>query len=436
MMERFSNASLFIHSRSRQVGMSEELEVRPETETEATADELAALKQLVATRTRERDEVVQQRTQDRKAFDVERQELRREISALRHENEHPSEQEREIDRLKKELATAAEHAAESENQLVQIRKQHAEATAAAKKKTDALEICVQELSKDLEKLSAEKQQLLKDLETERARTAQLPAQPKGVVAALRAESKSKETPRFQAPLPGHESAMLLHQDPELKQAVDAVFGGGSSAPTPPPPETRAPAPSFANGGAAPPRADAGQKPIVRDTWSNLFRPQSGTWTVQDERYQAVAAPGGDAISLLQLGGPLPADLLIEVTAKAAPAAGHHSNAFVIFDYRSPSDFKYAGFRALAKKWVIGQCQDSKWLDLATVLDMLVSGADYRIRLSLRGSTAQLIVNGVSKGTCDFSLPLNAGSLGLATQGGTSQFFRMSIQSGSAVSAAS
>jgi hypothetical protein len=412
---------LSIDAIRRQVRMSNDVDALAKTELDIDVDEVATLNQLVITRTRERDDVIQQRTQDRKAFDAERQELRREISALRHENEHSSEVQREIDQLKRELATTGEHAAESEQQLIEIRKQHAEAMAAAAKKTDALEICVQELSKDVEKLNGEKQQLLKDLEQERARTAAGGALPK----ELPAGNKPAETARVQAGVPGRDSAVLLHHDPEIKQAIDVAFGGTGM----PARDTASRLTALTNGGAPPAPAppDAGPKPVVRDTWSNLFRPQTGTWTVEDQRYQAAPAGEGDAISLLQLNGPLPADLLIEVTANAASPGGRNSNAFVIFDYRGPTEFKYAGFRALAKKWVIGQRQDAKWLDLATVVDALVSGADYRFRLSLRGSTAQLIVNGVAKGTCDFSVPLNGGGLGLATQGSLSQFEKLSIQ---------
>jgi hypothetical protein len=413
---------LSIDAIRRQVRMSNDVDALAKTELDIDVDEVATLNQLVITRTRERDDVIQQRTQDRKAFDTERQELRREISALRHENEHSFELQREIDQLKRELATTGQHAAESEQQLIEIRKEHAAAMAAAAKKTDALEICVQELSKDIEKLTAEKQQLLKDLEQERAKNAA------GEAVPARAENKPTDTPRLQAATaPGHDSAILLHHDPDIKQAIDAAFGGTGM----PARDTAARLAALTSGGApAAARPDAGQTPMVRDTWSNLFRPQTGTWTVEDQRYQAAPAGEGDAISLLQLNGPLPADLLIEVTANAASPAGRNSNAFVIFDYRGPTEFKYAGFRALAKKWVIGQRQDSKWLDLATVVDALVSGADYRFRLSLRGSTAQLIVNGVAKGTCDFSVPLNGGGLGLATQGSLSQFEKLAIQSGS------
>src|SRR5262245_24139628 len=86
--------------------------------------EVVYLAKLLASRTRERDEVIQKEIQTRKAFDSERQELRRELADLRRQSEEQSAYQRECSELKKQMSQVQ---AESERMLTELRKERAEA---------------------------------------------------------------------------------------------------------------------------------------------------------------------------------------------------------------------------------------------------------------------------------------------------------------------
>src|SRR5262249_15018379 len=119
----------------------------------------------------------------------------------------------------------------------------------------------------------------------------------------------------------------------------------------------------------PATAELPKAPAPRPAQPDYFQRQTGTWTpYQGGYYAAAAARDADAISVLQRAEPLPAEFVVELTAQATLQPGFHSNAFVIFDYRGPSDFKYAGFRVLAKQWAIGQRLPSGWNDCAKLSD--------------------------------------------------------------------
>ena len=112
----------------------------------------------------------------------------------------------------------------------------------------------------------------------------------------------------------------------------------------------------------PPPPPYGTLPISEDfddATADYFRIESGSWSALTGRYRAT--PNGDAISLLQISDPLPDDFEIRSTLNADPAGGgFYGNSFVIFDYQSPQDFKFAGLLVSSGKWTIGHRTSVTW----------------------------------------------------------------------------
>ena len=90
-----------------------------------------------------------------------------------------------------------------------------------------------------------------------------------------------------------------------------------------------------------------------DSEADSHDPQSGICEVIEDRYHATA--DGNAISTLSLDQRLPANLKLEVTINADGGTPQHfSNAFIVYDYHGPTDFKYAGALVGIDQWVIGR----------------------------------------------------------------------------------
>jgi hypothetical protein len=165
-----------------------------------------------------------------------------------------------------------------------------------------------------------------------------------------------------------------------------------------------------------------------DGVAHSFAPQAGSWAVSGGRYDAAPASGAsDAVSALQLAGALPAKLAFDVVVNASPPAnGFYSNAFLVFDYQSPTNFKFAGAYFGAHEWVIGHRDANGWEVDAYVIDPTATpGTDFNLEVLLQGSSATLLVNGVGRLSYTYGQGFT-GSLGLATQGSVTQFGQMYV----------
>lgn len=164
-----------------------------------------------------------------------------------------------------------------------------------------------------------------------------------------------------------------------------------------------------------------------DGIADHFVPQLGKWTASGGHYTAAPAQGADAISTLLLT-PLPNTFVVGVLLSMSPAAGgFDSDGFLIFDYHSPTDFKYAGARQSTGKWVIGQRSASGWHDLAVLSEAIAADTFYSMALLVNGNSVTLEVNGQVKLFRTFASPLNGGSVGLGTQNAISQFDNAFVQ---------
>jgi Ca2+-binding RTX toxin-like protein len=169
-----------------------------------------------------------------------------------------------------------------------------------------------------------------------------------------------------------------------------------------------------------------------------FTPDSGTWTVESGRF-AVAPEtlGSDAVSVMHVGEYLPGYFEMQATINAGkPTAGLKSNAFLIFDYQGPDDFKFAGVNISIDKIQMGHRDATGWhVDVQTPAQ-LKPDQDYQVLLALNGLTATLVLDGQQHFSHafapridedGFSHGLNEGTVGIGADNSVSRIDNVSVQ---------
>ena len=128
--------------------------------------------------------------------------------------------------------------------------------------------------------------------------------------------------------------------------------------------------------------------------------------------------GGLVTALIPAPIPFPEffDMSVEMTARKE--TGLWLDGFMVFDYRGPNDFKYAGMFAGQNEWVIGHYQGNfgnrllnvDWDDIGREIE---AGTEYRLHLEIDSGRVTMRVNTEVNGSVDFGIPLNQGKVGLA-----------------------
>jgi len=161
-----------------------------------------------------------------------------------------------------------------------------------------------------------------------------------------------------------------------------------------------------------------------------FTPQVGTFSVVNSRYQvAPSTAGGDAISLFnQSDTVIPSYFEMQATINAVkPTGGNKANAFLIFDWQSNTDFKFAGIDVATNKIEIGHRTASGWVIDNWTNAQLKADNDYIVMLSANGSVATLTL-GTTSVSYTFAARidskgikhgLNEGVAGIGSMSGTS-----------------
>jgi hypothetical protein len=154
---------------------------------------------------------------------------------------------------------------------------------------------------------------------------------------------------------------------------------------------------------------------------------AGTWSVSGGSYQNSTA-SGDNVSLFDLNTWLPSYYEVSTTLKVE-SGGSLQNGYIVFDYQSPTDFKYAGIDVADNMLKIGQRTDNGWIDTAT-LQLRKSDVHLNqynsILLAANYRTATLTFGKYSL-SYDFTAPLNTGMLGFGTDNSLAQFSDYSVQ---------
>ena len=112
-----------------------------------------------------------------------------------------------------------------------------------------------------------------------------------------------------------------------------------------------------------------------------------------------------------------------------PTGGWKSNAYVIFDYFSPTDFKFAGIDISTNKVVIGQRTSSGWNVLASSNKQMFANRGYDVLLVVDGLNVTVTVDGSSAATLQYdprfvdgrAFGLNKGLIGLGADNARGSF---------------
>ncbi|MEZ6044699.1 MAG: Calx-beta domain-containing protein [Planctomycetaceae bacterium] len=125
---------------------------------------------------------------------------------------------------------------------------------------------------------------------------------------------------------------------------------------------------------------------------------------------------------------LPQDFDLSVEMKAVTGSNRWYDGFIVFDYKSPTDFKYAGMLAGQNQWIVGRYQGN-WGNRYASIDWDNQGRKierdraYEVHLRVVGNKVELSVDGeriISK-VIDGVSNLNLGRVGLANYNGVTQF---------------
>ena len=172
--------------------------------------------------------------------------------------------------------------------------------------------------------------------------------------------------------------------------------------------------------------------------SEAFAADSGAWSLQKGRLEvAPETLGADAVSVFHVDAYLPGYYELQATINAGkPTAGFKSNAYLIFDYQSPTDFKYAGINISNDKLEIGYRDASGWHEVVQNNARLKPDTDYNVLLSVNGTTATLVVNNrdvlgyafAPRTDADgFTYGLNAGMVGIGANNSKGRIDNVKVQ---------
>jgi hypothetical protein len=109
---------------------------------------------------------------------------------------------------------------------------------------------------------------------------------------------------------------------------------------------------------------------------------------------AASSTEGDAASVFYLDQYLP--IYYEINAQVAmdkPLAGWKANSYVIFDYFSPTDFKFAGIDQSTNKIQLGHRSASGWIIEAQSPMKIWDNQYYNMLISINGTYVTVVVDG-------------------------------------------
>jgi Ca2+-binding RTX toxin-like protein len=146
---------------------------------------------------------------------------------------------------------------------------------------------------------------------------------------------------------------------------------------------------------------------------------------------------GDAVSVFHIEDPLPVYFEMKAVINAGkPTGGLKSNAFLIFDYQSPTDFKYAGVNISNDKMEVGYRDASGWHEVVQGNAQLRPDRDYDVLLSVNGTAVTLVVDNKNVFTHVFdprvdefgySYGLNTGMVGIGATSSKARIDNLKVQ---------
>ncbi|OQB78614.1 MAG: Bifunctional hemolysin/adenylate cyclase precursor [Planctomycetes bacterium ADurb.Bin126] len=188
----------------------------------------------------------------------------------------------------------------------------------------------------------------------------------------------------------------------------------------------------------------GKRDVLRSANFNdgsmqAMAPDSGAWQISGGTLQVSAESlHGDAVAVYQIGDALPSYYEVSASVKAIkPIKGWNANSYIIFDYQSPTNFKYAGLDVSINKLVMGQRTEAGWvvLEQAAFKGGIKSDTWYNVMVSINGLTATLVVNNTTLFTHAFepttidgwSYALNWGLVGFGSNNSRGAIDNVTVQ---------
>ncbi len=169
-----------------------------------------------------------------------------------------------------------------------------------------------------------------------------------------------------------------------------------------------------------------------------FAVDSGVWAVSGGAMlgRGRLDVGQDAAAVLYLDEYLP--VYYEISAKiqvAKPTAGWKANAYVIFDYFGPTDFKFAGIDDATNKLVIGHRDAAGWI--VDTVDAAAGQARHLVRPADRGQRHGRHGDHGQQGSLTYTFPprmidgvpygLNKGLVGFGSDNSRGVFDNVAVQ---------
>ncbi|MFO7963509.1 MAG: Calx-beta domain-containing protein [Desulfobacterales bacterium] len=161
-----------------------------------------------------------------------------------------------------------------------------------------------------------------------------------------------------------------------------------------------------------------------------FSPEIGTWLLVNGTYQAAPEVlGEDAISIYHLDDIQPPymEILAGMSVNKG-TGGLKANAYIIFDYQDPMNFKFAGIDTGLDKIQIGHRTELEGWVVDTQVNMrLQEKTFYDLTLVMYGTVATVWVDQSVSATFDFGNALNDGLIGLGTSNAKATFDNFQVQ---------
>ena len=143
----------------------------------------------------------------------------------------------------------------------------------------------------------------------------------------------------------------------------------------------------------------GKRDVLRSSTFNSgkmegFFVDSGVWKVENGVLKVSAESlGGDAATVYNLDKMLPSYFEIQASiTMEKPTAGWKANSYVIFDYYSPTDFKFAGLNASVDKIQMGHRTSQGWIVDVQAPMQIKPGTFYNILVAVNGTNVTLLAD--------------------------------------------
>jgi hypothetical protein len=152
---------------------------------------------------------------------------------------------------------------------------------------------------------------------------------------------------------------------------------------------------------------------------------AGSWSLIGGAYSN-STNTSDNVSLFDLNTWLPSYYEVTTSAKGVSGGGQF-DAFIIFDYQSADNFKYAGVDAAHNLLKIGQHTATGWTDAATLtVKGLTGNGNNSFKLAANFTTAT-VTFGTYTLSYNFTAPLNTGMLGVGANNSLTSFTSYTVQ---------